>query len=34
MNNYEIIDNFLNEDNFLNLKNTFFPETENLQKLP
>jgi hypothetical protein len=34
MDKYKIIDNFLNEDDFLNLKNTFFPKTKNSQKLP
>lgn len=34
MDKYEIIDNFLNDDDFLNLKNTFFPKIENSQKLP
>ena len=31
---YEIIDNFLSEENFDKIKTTFFPENENSEKLP
>jgi len=31
---YQIIDNFLDEEEFLNIKNTFFPKNENDRKLP
>jgi hypothetical protein len=34
MNRYEIIDNYLDKDDFLNIKNTFFPKNENEKKLP